>query len=401
MTETPTNNLWRFLEALARRRGLIIGLTLLGTVTAVAVALLLPVWYTAGALLMPPSDQPRVAGLADLAQIDVLAGGTRVPGMITQNDVYARMLRSRRVSDAIIEKYGLRERYKATTRAALYETLSDRVKVRVTDEGMLNILVEDRDPKVAAAIAGSYVEELIKVNRELLSIAAREKREFIEARLAETEGKLKQARNDLQQFQLDNRAVNFDEQTRLAVDQAVQLKVTEASLELDIDMDRRQLGEDNPTLQEKRERLSLVRDQLHQLEWGSGDSSFFAMPVSSVPGLRGRYESLLTVVRVNESLYQSLLELLEQARIQEKEEGPAIAVLDWPEVPDLKSRPQRSLIVIGSFACTLIFAIVLAMSLEYIRRLKEEQSDDYARLTLFADAFLGWLPGVRRRGART
>jgi tyrosine-protein kinase Etk/Wzc len=401
MTETSTNNFWRLLEVLARRRGLIIGLTLAGTAIAVVVAFLLPIWFTASATLMPPSDVPRVAGLADLAQIDVLSGGTRVPGMITQNDVYARMLGSRRVSDAIIEKHGLRERYGSSTKTALYKDLADHVTMRVTDEGMLNILVEDHEPQVAAAIATSYVEELIKLNRDLMSTAAREKREFIEARLTETEIKLKQARQDLQRFQLENRAVNFDEQTRLAVDQAVQLKVTEAALELDIDMDSRQLGEDNPSLQDKRQRLTIVRDQLKQLEWGGADSSFFSMPVSAVPGLKGQYESLLTLVRVSESQFQTLLELLEQARIQEKEEGPTIAVLDWPDVPDLRSRPQRSLIVIGVFVCTLMLAAVLAMFLEYVRRLREEQSADYERLMFVASAFLGWLPGVRRKGQRT
>jgi tyrosine-protein kinase Etk/Wzc len=397
MTDKPANNLWRFLEVLARRRGLIIGLTLLGTATAVVVSLLLPIWFTASALLMPPSDGPRAIGLADLAQIDVLTGGTRVPGMITQNDVYARMLGSRRVSDAIIEKYNLRERFGVSTRAALYKTLANRVKVRVTDEGMLNILVEDRDPQVAAAITTSYVEELTRLNRELLSTAAREKREFIEARLGETETKLQQARDDLQRFQLENRAVNFDEQTRLAVDQAVQLKITEAALELEIDMDSRQLGEENPNLLDKRQRLGVIRSQLRQLEWGGPDSSFFSMPVSAVPELRGRYESLLTLVRVSESQFQTLLELLEQARIQEKEEGPTVVVLDWPDVPDLRSRPQRSLIVIGAFACTFIFATVFAMFLEFVRRLKEERSADYDRLVLFANAFFGWLPGVRRK----
>ncbi|MEW5795598.1 MAG: Wzz/FepE/Etk N-terminal domain-containing protein [Candidatus Zixiibacteriota bacterium] len=401
MTSESRSNLWVFLELLARRRGLIFTLILIVTIAAVIVSLILPEWYTATALLLPPPDESTRGGLSELTEIATYTGGIRLPGLVTPNDVYARMLRSRRVSDKIIEKFQLMERYGASNTTAVYLILDDHTSVGVTDEGLLSISVEDRDPQVAADMATAYVQELVDLNRQLLSTSAREKREFIEARLAEVRAQLDSARQQLELFQIEYRSVNLDEQARMALNQAVELKVDQANLELDISMNRRVLGDQHPSLVEKRERLKLINQQLAALEWGGvRDSSFFSVPISAIPGLKGRFESLYARVRVSESLYQTLLELYEQARIQEQENSPTIAVLDWPRVPDVRSRPQRTIIVLAAFICALIGSIFLGAWLEFVARMKEKQPQDYARLMAFAGAFFGWLPGFRRSGSK-
>jgi len=122
--------------------------------------------------------------------------------------------------------------------------------------------------------------------------------------------------------------------------------------------------------------------------------------VARIPGLKGELESLYSTVKVNESLYETLLELFEQARIQEQEQSPTIAVLDWPTPPDLRSRPQRRVIVLGAAAAALVVAVLLALWLDFVARIKATRPDDYNRLLLFSDAFLGWLPGIRKKTGR-
>jgi uncharacterized protein involved in exopolysaccharide biosynthesis len=392
------SNIWLFLEMIARRRGLIIGLVLVATLVSVVVSLVLPEWYTATALLLPPPEDSARGGLNYLSRIDLYTGGTRFPGMVTPNDVYARMLRSRNIADRIIDQFNLEEYYGTKKRSALYLTLHERAKIKVTDEGLLSVSVEDKDPKMAAELATAFVQELIDLNSEILSTSAREKREFIEARLKDVSTQLDAAREELKQFQLKNRAVDLDEQTRLAIEQAVNLKVQQANLELDIRLGEEVMGRNNPELIEKRKRLDALSQQLEQIEQGGGnDSSFFSLPVAEIPGLKGQLESLYARVKVNESLYETLLDLYEQARIQEQEDTPTIAVLDWPAVPDLRSRPQRRVIVLGTFVVSIILAVFLAGVLEFIRRVRINRPEDYQRLLAFADAYFGWLPGVRKK----
>lgn len=398
MNESSSTNLWLFLETVARRRGLIFTLVLLVTAAAVVIALVLPKWYTATALLLPPSSEGEYSNLAQLVRISQVTGSIHPPGTVTPNDIYARMLTSRRVTDRLIEKFDLARRYKTSLKSDTYLALRSHTNIGVSDEGLLSIAVEDREPQAAADLVTAYVKELIALNRSLQSATAKQKREFIEERVEQVAAQLDSARAALEKFQLENRTVNIDEQVRLATSQAIQLKIGKSSLELDIKINEQVMGPDNPELVEKRQRLSILNSQLEQLEWGGqgDDSSFFSLPVAKVPNLRGRLESLYTRVRVNESLWKTLLELYEQARIQEEEQSPTIAVLDWPVVPDLRSRPQRTLIVLAAFAGSLLVALLLAAWLEYLVRLREKEHEDYNRLLLFLNAFFGWLPGIKK-----
>jgi uncharacterized protein involved in exopolysaccharide biosynthesis len=106
---------------------------------------------------------------------------------------------------------------------------------------------------------------------------------------------------------------------------------------------------------------------------------------------------LYSRVKVAESIYRILLEQLEEVKYQEQETTPTLSVLDRAVPPELKSRPQRQLIVISTFVISLLIAILLAAVFDYVRRLKTTSPENYERATMFLSAWFGWLPGVKRR----
>ncbi|MCM2272369.1 MAG: hypothetical protein NDJ18_07440, partial [candidate division Zixibacteria bacterium] len=67
-------------------------------------------------------------------------------------------------------------------------------------------------------------------------------------------------------------------------------------------------------------------------------------------------------------------------------------------LPELRSRPKRTLIVGGTLLFSLLFSIMLAAIFEYLDRLRENQPLDYEKAMYVAGAFFGWIPGVRRTG---
>ncbi len=397
MSQTPSNNFWLLLEMLARRRLFIIVFVIVATLLSVAVALVLPKWYQASALLLPPKDLSLpIPGLARLSEVVSITKGADLPVMVTPSDVYVRILKSRTIAERIIERFDLNTRFAADYFKQTYEVLMSRSEFKVTDEGLLLISFEDKDPTVAADVVNAFVEELDRVNREIALERVRQNRNFIEERLAQVKQELASARKEFENFQLENRAVDFDEQTRLAVGQAIKLKITLAELDIELKMRERNLAEDNTELVELRRRRHLVSEQLRQLEVSNPDSSFFSLPVASIPALRGQYEVLYSRVRVGESLYRILLEQLEQAKIQENENIPTISILDRAKPPDTKSKPKRLLIVSGTFGLSVLFAVFMSAFLEYLARLKQNSPEDYARILFFTEAFFGWLPGVKK-----
>jgi len=397
MNEPTSNNLWRLLEVIARRRAMIVGIVAVAVLASVVISLVLPKWYEATALILPPKNVNfSTGGMSQLAEVASVVEGLNLPVMVTPSDVYARMLTSRTIATHVIDSFNLQTRYETGNQLETYLALMKHARFQVTDEGLLRVSVEDRDPKIAANIANAFVSELDQLNRSIASRRAVQNRAFIEERVAQVKTQLDSARQAFEAFQIDNRAVDFDEQTRLAMEQAISLKVALAQLEIDLKMNEEVLGTDNPELVEKRRRRDIIKGQLAALETANTDSSFFSLPLSSVPTLKGRYEMLYSKVKVNEQLYTMLLGQLEQAKLQENEELPTISVLDYATVPEIRNRPQRTLIVASTAAVSFIVAIVLALLLEYFRRLKETDPDNYGRAMYVVHAFFGWLPGVKK-----
>ncbi len=398
MTAPASGNLWMLLEVLVRRGRFIAGFVFFVALIAAGVSMILPKWYKAEALLLPPKDiAPAIDQLSRLSEVVSVTGGLNLPVMVTASDVYARMLRSRSIAERIMTQFNLGRRYETTTQLETYEALMDHAQFNVTGEGLLSITVEDRNPDTAAAIANAYTEEINRLSQDITSSRARENRTFVEQRLNQVRLELDSARAALERFQRTNRAVDFDEQTRLAVEQASGLKVSLAEVELDLQMSERRLGPDNPGLQDLKRKRDIIRRQLEQLELGGPDSSYFSMPVASIPALKGQYETLYSRVRVNESLYNTLLEQLEQAKIEEQRQSPTITVLDRASVPELRSRPKRSLIVLGSAGAAFLIAVLMAVLFEYLDRLQENRPDDYRRAAYVLNSLFGWIPGVKRR----
>ena len=397
MNSSGSTNLWLLMEVMTRRRTLILSIVIVVTLAAVVVSLILPKFYQANALLLPPKDVSiPVAGMGRISEVVSVTKGLNLPVLVTTSDVYRRMLMSRRITDGILDQFQLIDRYGARNRDEAYIALMEVAAFSVTEEGLLSISVEDRDPVIAAEMVNSFVERLDQVNREISTSRARQNRVFIEDRPSQVATELDSARSEFEAFQMTNKTIDFSQQIRLAVDQAIELKITLGEIDLDLAMLRSKLGEDNAELQDRLRRRQAVAKQLDRLESTNSDSSFFSLPVSAIPALRGQYEVLYSRVRVNEGLYTTLLGQLEQAKIQENEELPTITVLDRAVPPEMRSRPKRAVIVLLAFGLGLIVSLLLAAWLEYLVRLRTHSPEDYNRVSQFLNAFLGWLPGVRK-----
>ncbi len=396
--QVKSHNLWLFLDLMTRRRGLIISLVISITLLSAGISLILPKWYRAEALLLPPKNVSiPETGLNNMTEALSVTGGLDLPVMATPSDVYARILKSRTITSGIINQYDLKKRYETRNFEETYLALMKHATFRVTDEGLLSIMVEDKDPQVAADMANSFINELDSLNRAIVAKRVSETRNFVKSRLSQVKDELDSARQKLEQFQIEHKAVDFDEQTRLAIEQAIKLKVDLAQVDLELKMGELSYGKDNAKLIEMKNKRKILQEQLDSLERHNSDSSFFSLPVASIPALKGQYETLYSRVKVAEALYQVLLQQREQSKIEEYEKMPTVSVLDWAKPPEVRSRPQRSLIVAGSFGMSLILAIFLAALLEYFKRLRSDNPEDYSRAARFFSAFFGWLPGVKRQ----
>jgi uncharacterized protein involved in exopolysaccharide biosynthesis len=85
--------------------------------------------------------------------------------------------------------------YEADYQGSARDKLRDNTAIDVSDEGVVTITVEDREPNRAAAVANAYITELDKQNKRLSSGQATSKRVFLESRLKEIEEELSNIEN--------------------------------------------------------------------------------------------------------------------------------------------------------------------------------------------------------------
>jgi len=149
-----------------------------------------------------------VVSPSDLMQGDmVLAGGMlgmgetallrKITNTASVADMYAGILQSRTVADALVDKFDLTKVYKVSSRTKARGYLRRKTNVKVSEDGILYVTVVDWDRDRVAAMANAFVEELDRQNKRLSTGQATSKRVFLENRLKEAEQKLSQIDNIL------------------------------------------------------------------------------------------------------------------------------------------------------------------------------------------------------------
>lgn len=383
------------LLVLARRAKLIAGICAATFVLACAVTLTMPNIYTATARILPPTeDQGGLAAM--LGSMGGLASLVGVSPGGTSSELYVGMLRSRSVADAIIDRFELMEVYGRKTRLDTYDALGRRVGVELgKKDGIIAISVDDREPARAAAIANAYVEELKRLSVEInLSSAGRE-RDFLSARLEAARADLARAEERLQAFQTKNRTIRIDDQAKALIEAIASLKAELASREVQLGVLLTRQTERNPEVRATREAIAQLKAQLGRLEQSPGGKAITGdvFPAASeVPDLAIQYLRLQRDFKIQEALNEALIRQYELARINEAKNVSTIQVLDEAAEPDRKSRPRRSLLVLGATAVAFVLSVFLAFALEYVERMPEADRRRWRQLRTA-------LPLPRRGGA--
>lgn len=334
------SRLWRRAWA---NRWAIGALVLVASLATAGISLLLPPWYQATGSLLPPAEEETGFGIARLIKTGAVPG-IKVPTEATPADVLLAVLQSRRICQEIVRRFDLQKRYdKKYTEDAIRE-LHKHVRFKLTDAGMIEIAVEDRNPKTAADILNAYVEELDRFNREVRTTKGRRTRIFVEGRLDENKRDLAQAEERLAQYQATHKAAVLSAETSTAVEQAARLYAQRTALLV-------RLGIVHSYTRGTTDEEGQINEQLAQL-----DRQLAALPETGLELAR-----LVRDVKTYEALYALLTSQYEEARIEEARDVPSVDVLDPGVPPERKVRPRRSIMVVSAFMLSLVVGVAYSL----------------------------------------
>ncbi len=353
------------LLVLAKHWKMLVGVPFVVAILTALYSLTLPDIYTAKAMIVPGDDDKGLMGamMAQMGGLANLAGGAL--GGPTKTDLYVTMLKSETIKDPIIDRFKLMQVYKAKFRVNAYKRLDRTVNVVAgKKDGVLSISVDDKDPKRAAAMANAYVDELGKLAANLSMTGAGKNRTFLEGRLAEAKADLVQAEDALKNFQSKYKAVSVTDQARASIEGVAQLRAQLAAQEVQLATLQRQFTDNSQEVKSTRSTVANIRGQIARLEGGGGTSSIPS--VGSVPKLGQEYVRLMREFKIQETLVELLTKQYEMNKLGEVKNVTPFQIIQKARVPELKSKPKRSKLVLFAAFSALFLIVMLVMVKNFI-----------------------------------
>jgi uncharacterized protein involved in exopolysaccharide biosynthesis len=360
------------------RRGRLIALNVfLVAVVAAVASLFLPHWYRAEGTFLPAGEERATF------DFNAILREVAMPGLsdaVQSGNLSVALLQSRRVRDSLVAEFDLVKHYQVKDVPGAVEALKEHSAFFVGQEGMVNVSIEDRDPRMAARLVNRSIEILDHFNAEQRMTKGQRTRIFVERELEQSARELRAAEEALESYQAETKLVPMSTQAHSEVSASAALLARKMEVEIE-------LGIKQNVLREGNEELKLLRSELAQIDRKLGQ----------LPALGLEYARLLRDLKVREQVDGYLRTEYEQAKIQEERDTPSITVVDQAEPPLKRARPRRTFIVAGAAAVALVVSVLGALAATWVELLPP---DDHRRSTLRAvGRELGGMLRLRRRSA--
>ena len=364
-------NMLELLITLTRRKFTILKTALVITVAVAVISLVLPVRYTARIMIMPPPQQNQSLANMMLGQLSMLAGfAGKDLGVKNSVDLYQAMLTSESVENGLIQKFQLMKLYHTKTLEDTRKVLRKRTTLKPQlKEGLIQVFVDDSDPKRAADIANGYIDELHALNQRLALTENSQRREFFEDQLQQAKENLIKAEQTMKQTQEKTGVLQLDSQARTIIQNVASLRGQIAAKEVQLQGMRTFATRQHPDIVLAEEQLSALRAQLakalHSSNVQPGDTE---IPTSKVPEASVEYIRAYRDLRYYETIYEIISKQYEAARLDEARSASFAEVVDPAVPPERKSFPHQILMTIVGFFAGILLGCVLVIVQEAYQR---------------------------------
>ena len=195
-------------------------------IVGLLVSFAMPNWYRATTKILPPQQSQSTAS-AMLSQLGGLAGGAGAAlGLKSPNDLYVSLLKSRALTDKLIQRFDLQKRYDEKYLETTRKELDERSNITSGKDNMLSIEVEDKDPKIAADSANAYVDELTILTSKFAITEASQRRVFYEKQLEQAKDKMIAAETALSSGIDSKGMMSVDAQSRAVLETVARLRAS-------------------------------------------------------------------------------------------------------------------------------------------------------------------------------
>jgi len=350
------------------RKFILIILIIIG-VFASLISLIMPKTYRASTVLLPPKAQ---ASSSLLGMVSNLPLGGFLSGESDETMKFLAILKSRTIKEDVVNRFDLMKVYNSEHIDLALQTLSGNLEYIVEDEGSIRIAAKantdwyhpDDQEKFAkqlcAEIANYLASKLDSMNNTFQSDQAHNQRIFVEKRYNENKKDLRDAEENLKEFEEKYNLISLSDQTEAGILAAAEIKKEIINTEIKLNLLKQTLSLESPELVQVKNELNELQKQFEKFQVRTDApgmvKSYSLFPTfSEVPELATKYFRLKREVEIQNTLLKYLTQQYEEAKIQEAKSTPTLQVLDKAVPPFKRSSPSRKLLVILSLFTGFIF----------------------------------------------
>jgi uncharacterized protein involved in exopolysaccharide biosynthesis len=366
------------LRVIIKRWKIITGITIGTTLASIMYSFSMPNIYTAKAKFLPPQQQSGLLSSVMMQGALAAIGSGDILGESRASKLYVEMLKIESLRDPIIDKFKLQEVYKRKFREDVYKKMDKNITVISGKEGIITVSVDDQDPKRAADMANECVSELKKLTTRMSMTGAANSKSFLEERINKAREELTFAENNLKDFQTKYKTFDANQQVSFSASTTAQLTVQLTSLEVQLSIMRRTYAESSQQIKSVQQSIAVLKEKIARLHSNEGSTSLPGF--EQIPERGQEYLHLMRKFKTAESVYEMLIKQYEVAKLNAANDVSSIQVIQKALIPERKSKPKRSIMVLTALFTSFLCSILFAFALDIIANLSEEQKSHWKSL---------------------
>jgi len=363
---TPTSRQLRAIDLLrmACHRWLVVLLFgLIGLTGAVALYLNSTRWYVAEIMIVPKSSGNGVG------MMPALLGGGPLGIAEPETNRIDCLLHSRSVTDAIIDRFHLVQRYQVGTvegaRLRLWSSCSTVVDKK---QKVVRLLCEDEDPAAAVEMTEAFAQLTDRGLRRVAQASAGEERGFLQGRLLGAERDLDESSQALRRFQEGHAILDPEAQAKALILALASLESELASRRLELSSATTFASDGAMSIVKLRRQIGAIGAELRALEdrrgaplGGSRRAVTSVFPSARlVPGLRAEWDALLRDHTVQTRVVGGLIARYEGLMLEEARDLSSFVVFDHAVLPTRHVRPTLRMLPPGLLAGLLLGVLFIS-----------------------------------------
>ncbi|MCL5990515.1 MAG: hypothetical protein M1419_00220 [Bacteroidetes bacterium] len=353
-----------YIALLLKHKIFILIVTALSCVAAVIFTLLMPNWYSATVNAVPPKKS--IGSLFENAMTNISStlrefGLTKLGGGQTEGYSYLVLLNSRTVKDSLIKKYDLAKEYDIpdSLHTELLNAVEENVEIEYESEGNYSITITDKNRGRVADMANTFIKITNSLSERILHLEATKSREYIENRSRTVDSTIMVISDSLQKFSRKTFIFSPLEQASSVSSAYTDIKAELIQQEIMHELLKNKYGENDPYSKIQKDLIGKIRNKLSEVETKPGFAGNFPLKNAASVGIE--YLRLYAEYETFSKVKGFLQPMLEDAKLDESRQTMSLIVVDPAVRPDKKSKPKRSLIVIGAAFGGFLISILLIL----------------------------------------